>query len=252
MSRLPVFFVCIFISINATAQINDFPDSIAKPAVKNLTFKTKQLIIPAAFLTYGIVALESDYLKDLNTELRNELKENIDEKASIDDYSQYAPALAVYGLNIFGIKGKNSLADRSIILGTAYLFMSTSVLSLKKITRIERPDGSSRTSFPSGHTATAFMAAEFLWQEYKDVSPWYGVAGFVVATGTGFYRIYNARHWISDVIMGAGIGILSTKAAYWTFPFVKNKIFRSKKNTNVIMPFYNGKQQGITMIVNFK
>jgi membrane-associated phospholipid phosphatase len=93
---------------------------------------------------------------------------------------------------------------------------------------VERPDGSSNNSFPSGHTANAFMGAEFLYQEYKDVSPWYGIAGYVVATGTGLFRMYNNRHWFSDVVAGAGFGILSTKVAYWIYPWMKEKIFKEK------------------------
>jgi hypothetical protein len=219
---------------------------------QDLKFHAKQLIIPTALFAYGIVAIESDYLKLINTELRDELKESIDDKFSIDDFSQYAPALTVYALNNVGVKGKHNLRDRSMILATSYLIMSGSVLGVKGLTKIERPDGSSHNSFPSGHTATAFMGAEFLWQEYKDVNVWYGISGYAVATGTGFFRIYNGRHWLSDVAMGAGIGILSTKIAYWTFPYVQRKIFKPDKNvSSVIAPFYNGRQSGIGMLVRF-
>ena len=51
-----------------------------------LKFSTKQLIIPAVLMTYGIVAIESDYLKLINVELRDELKESIDDKFTIDDF----------------------------------------------------------------------------------------------------------------------------------------------------------------------
>ena len=50
-----------------------------------------------------------------------------------------------------------------------------------------------------------------MWQEYKDVSVWYGISGYIVATGTGFFRIYNNKHWLTDVAAGAGIGILIDK-----------------------------------------
>jgi len=235
------------------AQIDTVKDSIKKNEVINLKFKRKQLIIPAALMTYGIVATKSDYLKLINTELRDELRESIDEKITIDDFTQYVPAVSVYALNNLGIKGKNNLRDRSMILASSFLIMSGTVLSLKSITKVERPDGSSNNSFPSGHTATAFSGAEFLWQEYKDVNIWYGISGYIVATGTGFFRIYNARHWLSDVAMGAGVGILSTKIAYWIFPYTKNKIFKSEKNvSSAITPYYNGNQLGVGMIVNFK
>ncbi len=200
-----------------------------------------------------MIGIESDGLKLFNTEIKEEVNENIDEKITIDDFSQYLPAASVYGLNAVGIKGKHNFKDRTIILGTSYLLMSATVLSLKSITKVERPDGSAFNSFPSGHTATAFAGAEFLWQEYKDVSVWYGISGYIVAAGTGALRIYNDKHWLTDVVAGAGIGILSTKVAYWINPFMQEKIFKSKekKTTSIMAPFYNGKQLGIGFIKTF-
>lgn len=226
-------------------------DSISN---ENLKFKYKQLIIPTLLIGYGVIGLASDDLKDFNLGIRNEVTDDIDGKLTIDDYSQYAPALSVYALNLCGIKGKNNLRDRSIILGTSYLLMTGTVMGLKSLTKVERPDGSGFNSFPSGHTATAFAGAEFMWQEYKNVSVWYGISGYIVATGTGFFRIYNNKHWLTDVAAGAGIGILSTKVAYWIFPYVNKHIFKSKKNisTGMIAPFYNGNQIGLGMILNLK
>ena len=226
-------------------------DSISN---ENLKFKYKQLIIPTLLIGYGVIGLASDDLKDFNLGIRNEVTDDIDGKLTIDDYAQYAPALSVYALNLCGIKGKNNLRDRSIMLVTSYLLMSGTVMGLKSLTKVERPDGSGFNSFPSGHTATAFAGAEFMWQEYKDVSVWYGISGYIVATGTGFFRIYNNKHWLTDVAAGAGIGILSTKVAYWIFPYVNKHIFKSKKNisTGMIAPFYNGNQMGLGMILNLK
>ncbi len=220
----------------------------------NLKFNYKQLIIPSVLIGFGAIGLGSDYLRDLNLNIREEVTEDIDKKLTVDDFSQYAPALSVYALNLAGVQGKHNFRDRTILLGTSYLMMTGTVVGLKILTKEERPDGSNFQSFPSGHTATAFAGAEFLWQEYKDKSVWYGISGYVVAAGTGFFRIYNNKHWLTDVAAGAGIGILTTKVAYWIFPFVDNHIFKSKKNgiTGMIAPFYNGKQMGIGMILNLK
>ena len=247
--------VFLFFMIGSVGFAQQITDTITtnEPKENNKKFKFKQLIIPTVLIGYGVIGIESDGLKLFNTEIKEEVNENIDEKITVDDFSQYLPAASVYGLNALGIKGKHNLKDRTIILGTSYLLMSASVLSLKSITKVERPDGSAFNSFPSGHTATAFAGAEFLWQEYKDVSVWYGISGYIVAAGTGAFRIYNDKHWLTDVVAGAGIGILSTKVAYWMNPWMQEKIFKSKekKTTSIMAPFYNGKQLGIGFIKTF-
>ncbi|HKX85226.1 MAG TPA: phosphatase PAP2 family protein, partial [Flavobacterium sp.] len=149
---------------------------------------------------------------------------------------------------------KNNFRDRTIVIGTSYLILSTTVLGLKSMTKVKRPDGSSNNSFPSGHTATAFAGAEFLWQEYKDKSIWYGIGGYAVAIGTGLFRVYNNRHWITDVAAGAGIGILSTKIAYWLYPTINKKVFGSRGNNDMtvsVIPFYNGNQIGLSISKTF-
>ena len=161
---------------------------------RNVEFNYSGLIIPTVLIGYGVIGLESDRLKIWNSEIQEELDEKIDKKLPIDDFTQYAPALSVYALDAMGIEGKNNFRDKTTILATSILIMATTVTTLKRTTKINRPDGSSNNSFPSGHTATAFMGAEFLWQEYKDVSIWYGVAGYVIASGTGFFRMYNNKH----------------------------------------------------------
>lgn len=248
-----VFLFFMIGSVGLAQQITDTIAIINEPKDNTHEFKFKQLIIPTILIGYGVIGIESDGLKLFNTEIKEEVNENIDEKITIDDFSQYLPAVSVYGLNAIGIKGKHNFKDRTIILGTSYLLMSATVLSLKSITKVERPDGSANNSFPSGHTATAFAGAEFLWQEYKDVSVWYGISGYIVAVGTGAFRIYNDKHWLTDVAAGAGIGILSTKVAYWINPWMQEKIFKSKeKNTTSIMaPFYNGKQLGVGFVRSF-
>ena len=252
MFHKTIFLLFLFGLFSANAQQNDSITKIDSTS-HNLKFNYKQLIIPSVLIGYGVIGLESDQLLSFNHQIKDEVTEDIDNKITIDDFSQYAPAASVYALNAFGVKGKNNIRDRSVIFVTSYVIMASTVLGLKSITHEERPDGSSKNSFPSGHTATAFAGAEFLWQEYKDKSIWYGIAGYAVATGTGLFRIYNNRHWLTDVAAGAGIGILSTKIAYWINPYVTQKLFgKEKKNsTSLIAPTYDGKQFGLSLIKTF-
>ncbi|SCX86338.1 phosphatase PAP2 family protein [Flavobacterium caeni] len=246
---IPVLFL---LSFNGHAQDATVKDSTALDSVGKPKFNYKALAIPAALIGYGLIGIESDQIKSFNTQIRAEVTEDIDEKLTIDDFSQYAPAASVFALDWMGVKAKHSLRDRSVILATSYLILSGTVLGLKSGTKIERPDGTSKNSFPSGHTATAFAGAEMMYQEYKDQSIWYGVAGYAVATGTGLFRMYNNRHWLTDVAAGAGIGILSTKIAYWVNPYLSKKLFgKEKKTTTLFSPTYDGKTLGIGLVRMF-
>jgi len=214
----------------------------------------RQLIIPTVLVGYGVLGFANDGIKDINYSVRSQVDKRLAGGTSIDDYSRYTPVVSVYALNLAGIKGKHNYKDLTVIVATSHLIMVGAVMGLKSAAKVERPDGSTDNSFPSGHTATAFAGAEILWQEYKDVSPWYGVAGFVVASGTGVLRIYNNRHWLTDVTTGAGIGILSSKLAYWLHPFIQKTLFGSKeekKVTGMVMPFYNGQQTGLGAVIRF-
>ena len=231
---------------------NELGESVTATCSSPYKFKPFQLIVPGTLIGVGIIGLESDWLKFQNREIRDELQENIDHRLTIDDFTQYAPMAATYGLNLCGIKGKHGYGDLTIILGTAYALMGTTVYAMKNITKVERPDGSARNSFPSGHTATAFMGAELLRREYWDVSPWIGVAGYAVAAGTGFFRMYNNRHWLTDVIAGAGIGILSVQAAYWLYPIITKTFFHKQylKNT-YISPYMSEYSKGVSCTITF-
>ena len=221
--------------------------------IRATKIKITSLILPAAAIAYGFVSLENDELKKLNSNTKLEITEDHPRPVTkLDNYLQYSPAVAVYALNAFGIKGKNNFRDRTIILGLSTVITTAITVPLKHITKEQRPDGSDFYSFPSGHTATAFAAAEFLRQEYKDVSPWYGVAGYTAAAVTGILRLYNNKHWVSDVVAGAGIGIISTKLTYWIYPSIKRKLFKNKPMNTIIMPFYQPGGGGIAMVYRFR
>lgn len=141
-----------------------------------------------------------------------------------DDYLQYAPAGVMLGLKAFGCEGRSSWGRMLVSDAFSAATMAIAVNGLKySIGRI-RPDGSKRNSFPSGHTATAFMTATMLHMEYGWKSPWYSIGGFSAAAITGVSRLLNNRHWMSDVVAGAAIGIGSVHLGY----FITDKIFKKK------------------------
>lgn len=244
MKSVIILFLILFAATQSRAQ-KAVPDTTF--ASTGLKFKTSALIAPSALILYGVIGQNNKHLQKLNYNIRDRFTEK-ERHTRADDYLQYTPMLAVYGLNALGIKGKHNFTDRTVILATAWIISGSTVQILKNTTEVMRPDGSAPVSFPSGHTATAFMAAEFLYQEYKDVSVWYGVAGYTVAAATGYLRMYNNRHWLTDVATGAGIGILSTKIAYWVHPVIKKTFFKNKNEASAcVLPYFNGDQLGLAL-----
>lgn len=135
-------------------------------------------------------------------------------KTRIDDYSQFfGPAMAT-GLKVAGVEGRSNWPRYLASAAMSYAIMGGLVNSIKYTAKEMRPDGSTANSWPSGHTATAFVGATILHKEYGERSPWFSVAGYGVATATGVMRVLNNRHWVSDVLSGAGIGITSGELAY--------------------------------------
>lgn len=218
-------------------------DSLRQP------FRSKSLIAPAVLIATGMVFI--------NNSTKAEQKEWHQQyltgfRTRIDDYLQFAPQTLTVGLELSGIKGKNSAADKIGIITTSTVIMAATVFSLKGITQVMRPDDSSQDSFPSGHTANAFLGAAILAEEYGSQSVWYSVGGYTAATATGTFRMLNNRHWLSDVLVGAGIGILSAKAAYVVYPWLKDRIHPTRKKIQTsFVPWSNGHIYGGSFSIYF-
>jgi len=175
-------------------------------------------------LSVAGIALNGNSRESFKNELveeRNEIMPRF--KTKVDNYLQYSPVFIAYGLDAMGILSKTDLANRTAILIKGELAMITTVTLLKNLTHQLRPDGSSYTSFPSGHTAQAFAAATFLSEEYRGRFAWMPYAAYGTAATVGLLRMANNRHYISDVLLGAGIGILCQKGAYLTHRYRWNK-----------------------------
>jgi membrane-associated phospholipid phosphatase len=246
-------FAALTTSVQKTDSLTNLPgDSTQRWYAGNdmakKKFNTKAFIIPTILMGYGFAAVyDRGALKQLDLSTKDELQEDHPRFAAhVDDYLQFAPAAAVYALNLSGVKGKHNLFDASMLYLTSSVIMGASTHFVKQGVGRMRPDLSGINSFPSGHTASAFMAAEFLHQEYKDVNHWISYAGYFVATATGTLRMYNNKHWFSDVVAGAGFGIASTKIAYLIYPYMKGVFNKQKAGRFSLMPFY---QQGTTGVV---
>ena len=195
----------------------NFIKSRTNPAVKPYKFLDDQTWVGIPLFAAGLIAkgekaaFRQDY-NNPNTKIRL-IKTNFHNE--IDNYTQYVPLALTIGLKIAGVESRSDWPRFWASSAASAAIMAGLVNGIKYTASEMRPDGSTRNSWPSGHTATAFLAATILHKEYGLTrSPWYSVGAYTLATATGVMRVLNNRHWISDVLSGAGIGILSVELGY--------------------------------------
>lgn len=247
-NRIPLFLSFLFLLNNqliwsdSTTYIKEYVYT-----KEGICFSPKQLILPATLITIGTIGMIE---KDLDLKIRDKIAD-IHGNTFIDNILPFVAPASVYVLNWSGVRGKHNFIDRTVLLGISAIFTGVLVYSCKLSINRVRPDGDGSNSFPSMHTAVAFMGAEFLRQEFGDQSVWYGIAGYTLAAGTGFLRMYNNRHWFSDVLAGAGIGILSAKMAYWIYPEIRKWYAGSKLDGFQFAPFMSSNKVGISFSAQF-
>lgn len=196
-------------------------DTLQVGNVREKPFLRKQ-ILPVSLITAGslmnIGKIKYD-IRDFSP----------DTDYSLDDYFRFAPIVQMYAYDLLGFAHANTVFDQSKYLFFSQLVSSLVVYSLKSLTALPPPEGTG-FSFPSGHTAVAFAGATVLFHEFKTTDPILAYSGFVFATATGLLRITNNDHWLPDVLVGAGIGILSANLVYHMKPLKNWHPFRSNRD----------------------
>lgn len=212
--RILVITALIFNNFPCTAQQSTQDSTKAKE------FGMRHLIAPAVLTAGGTLLTYEPNLNRFNVAIRDRVQSDNHSPFHIDDVFQYVPAGSAYLLKLCGMESKSTYKELTKRTALSYLATAATVLTLKHTTHILRPDGTRYNSFPSGHTATAFVGAEILRREYGEQYPYIAVAGYTVATGVGLMRIYNNRHWAGDVLAGAGLGILCAGLSYLISPYL--------------------------------
>lgn len=207
---LLILSAVLFLSLPANAQYRNPADSLSAGCQSE--FRPVQLIAPGVLVGSGVavhcLAHESwDYaVRDAFAGLPGSAPHT-----EIDNWIQYLPYAADLGLALTGVPAENSFVDRAVECAIAVVAMTAVTQTMKATINSPRPIGDAR-SFPSGHTATAFTGAELVRMEYG----WgWGAGAYAVATSVAVLRMYNGAHWLSDVVTGAGIGILCAHVGRW-------------------------------------
>ncbi|MCF6182428.1 phosphatase PAP2 family protein [Lutibacter sp.] len=245
--KIPKLFFAIIIFLNLfSVNSQSLNNNKVNDSIKRGTI-FKKSILPATLIGIGVLVNNSHFEKKFQIDLRNKVGSRYELR--LDDYLQFAPVVEMYVADAFKIKSKNHWFDQTKYLFISNLISATITYSLKRITNKTRPNGSPH-SFPSGHTTFAFTNATVLYNEFQKTSPVLAYSGYAFATTTAAFRIINNKHWMSDVLVGAGVGILVTALVYH-FKLLKN--FNPFKKTKgiVMVPFMDNKHFGVFTQITF-
>lgn len=238
------------IMVNISAQIKPITLDSSKSdykTFKRLEFKKSLLFtIPLAGAGLFSMKYKKGYIDNKFTEERNEHFSKFGSK--LDDYLAFAPTGIVGILDILKVPSRSSIGNQVLLFVKSELIMIGITKPLKKITHRTRPGATNNESFPSGHTAQAFMGATLLHKEFREKSIWYTIGGYSIASSVGVNRVLNNKHYVSDVMVGASIGILSTNLAYLSHKYRWGK----KPNLEMtFIPTYQRNNYGFQMVCRF-
>lgn len=209
---------CIFLALVVCSA-----GARAQYAADTCSFKATQLIAPAALMGAGACIHYFGH-ESIDGAIRswNLSNVNVGGNGTFLDFGtwvSYGTPAVYLGAGLLGAKSRHAFADRVIESCLSYGFCVGSSYILKRVFNTTRPDGTDNHSFPSGHTTLAFTGAELMRLDY---GPWWGAAFYTLAGGAALERLYADRHWFSDLLAGAGLGILSAHIGPWLLQPVKS------------------------------
>lgn len=220
-----IFFACIA-SAQDTAQtylaVSD--TSHVQAYHKTHYLKPVSLIIPGSFILYGSLKSSVKGIRQTDDDIMASIKKNHPYfSTTADDYLMWAPSACIYLMDALHVKTRHSFTEHLILDAGSMVVAGGVGFVMRKISHSIDVYNTQGTKFPSGHTTNAFRSAEIFHQELKAIHPVLSYSGYLVATTVGVLRMYNKGHLLSEVLAGAGLGILSTKLTYWAFDKVKYK-----------------------------
>lgn len=221
-------------------------------AIAPIKWNKNEWIGFAAFSGVTLAVYSQDaVIRDFFQRNRTDQKDLIT-KNFLDPFGTYYLVGLLGGMYIYGLVAKNQetetaalLTGKAVVLTGAYTFLFKNLFQRMLPLQSNPPDpnywggpfdGFHNNSFPSGHTSVVFAAATVLGAYYKQ-KRWVGVTAFSLAGLVALSRIYDDKHWASDVVAGAALGYAIGRLVY-------NNHEKNKLN---IQPYGSFNGQGVTL-----
>jgi membrane-associated phospholipid phosphatase len=218
-------------------------------------WRTKQWIEFGVVSGAGVLAYTQDEkIQKYFVAHQSETADNLS-KYVFEPFGSFSPII-IGGLYLGGRLAKNHrLAGTSLTAAKALIVSSVSANIVKQLTHRHRPyqddipdhanwDGPfsnfEYNSFPSGHSTAAFSMATVYAMEYSSTI-WVPALAYTLATGTAVSRLYDNKHWASDVVIGSALGFVTGRFMW--------KQSRKGNNRLVILPSAGTRAASVTFII---
>ncbi|UOQ72298.1 phosphatase PAP2 family protein [Hymenobacter cellulosilyticus] len=227
-------------TIVAPAPLPVRPLAPASPWRRLAQPATLRVAVPLSLIGVAWLSNKDNVLRRAKREIQEETLEAFPTfDTRLDDYTRHVPIAAAYALQLAGVKGERGVVPFTLIYLLAHQVNMGVTSNLKRLCREQRPDiPTDYSSFPSSHTSEAFMTATLLHEQYGKTNPWISVGGYAVATATGTMRVLHNRHWVTDVVAGAGIGFLSAEAVWHLYPALTRLLPAKLAQKCLLVPTY--------------
>lgn len=210
--------------------------------LSHIALRLVLLVVVAMTAANPVTAAEAD----------NQATPDVRTSYTLDNCLQAVPVATALALDVTGVRARHAFWDRTAMMGLSTLLTVGVSKGLKWAVSERRPDHTDMNAFPSGHAAIAFMGAEVLYQEYRDLSPWLWIGGYTVATTTAVLRVHHKRHYVHDVLAGAAIGVGCAKLVYWLYPKIVGTAGRSGRALSLVAaPWVGDHSAGCSAMVTF-
>jgi hypothetical protein len=229
------------------SSIAHYQDSLLhlKPVEKSFFQKAA---LPLGLIAGGTLLSKSDFERDFQSFVRQQTGDDFLYRA--DDYIRFVPIAQLYIADIAGVKSKNHWFDQSKNLFIAGYATDWITFKIKEWVFKRRPTGRQSNSFPSGHTSFAFVGSSVLYHEFKDTSSWLAYSGHFFAATTGGFRVANNEHYITDVVVGAGIAMLITELVYHFDPIIPWNPFKKSRGVT-FFPIIDREEMGLSFAMQW-
>ncbi len=200
-----------FLSYTDTSNTKQTKDKVLVPSFHHYANGFKQVFSTKMNLLYlGTGVVTSLLVRPYDNEISNDLKDTKLKKYDIIHKFNVGGFVSVISAPVFTyivgrVIKKPYLANTGIYLLEAIVTTQVLTQVTKLTVQRTRPNGENNLSYPSGHTSGIFTIASVLDVRYGCKV---GIPSYILASAVGFSRIIQHKHFPTDVIAGATLGII--------------------------------------------